>query len=819
MMRYLTSLLKSTCVLAFVTCFLLCGNSQAQSFGKVLEDVDLVETPAHYDLTILFSCPVRYVTHTPASQGNELHIRLNLGEGCPAAVRGNESLATPAPAVVRTIELMSLLTNEAELLIRWRLEQKYVLIPTNDQRGLRIRILREGEASQTQAKVFVGDVAIRDATVAYSINLESSRLAFSEVDIQRAKDVVGASIYISEQQNNGVRWYRLRYGPIETRAEAEHLVLVAQKAYPRAWLAIADEEYITERSLVTPIEPASAVSMDKLITSNVETENTNNDVEALWKEANARFRGKEYSAAIELFTKLIAKPNHQYKPAAQELLGLAHERLGELAHAQAEYEQFLRDFPKDKAADRVRQRLNALRTSSLPGRQGSGFSDFEEGTWKFNGGVFQYYRRDDNTLTLNSSSQSLPTLSGVLNDIDFTARYRGFETDTRFRVSAGYRYDFSDGGVGNQLYVSSAFVELSDRNRSWYGSLGRQNRSGSGSFGTYDGLVTSYQWYPHFTTDLTLGMPVDSSRSRLNSNRFFQSVAFNFGIFSNAFEPSLYLVNQSLEGKVDRQAVGTQIRYFRPGRVFIGFVDYDVHFSVLNTAVLVGNLQLPANWSLNVDLEKRKNPLVTTHNALIGQPVSTLDALSSAFNDERIKRLALDRTPDTELYSLTASRYIGERFQLHLTAQRTTTGASPPSDGSDVLEGFPQVEGIPPEGPEMTYSTQLVANGLIRSGDINIFGLRHQTGGSTTTTSFGFSSRMPIWGDWRFGPQLRVDRSLSKNDDSKSWLLAPSLKLSLQKPTLLVDLEVGNELTTRHVAENTQDSSRYYCYLGYRWQF
>lgn len=818
-MRYPISFLKYSCVIAFAFLFFLSGSAEARSFGRILEDVDLVETPAHYDLTISFSCPVRYVAHTPASQGNELRVRLSLGNGCPTTIGGsNESLVTPAPAVVRTIELMSLFSNEAELLIHWRLEQKYVLIPTNDQRGVRIRILREGETGQAQAKVFVGEVALRDTAVAYAINLESSRLAFSEVDVQKAKGTLGGSVYISEQEINGAHWYRLRYGPIATRAEAERLVLVAQKTYPRAWLAIADEQ-ITEQSLIAPDETLVVAPAEKQVANNVEATKTDGDVDALWNEANARFRRKEYSVAIELFTKLIADPRSQHKAAAQELIGLAHERLGELAHAQAEYEQFLRDFPKDKAADRVRQRLNALRTASLPGRQGSGPDDFEEGTWKYNGGISQYYRRDDNALTVNASSQRLPTLSGVLNDFDFTARYRGFETDTRFRVSAGYRYDLSKGGAGSQLYVSSAFVELSDGDRLWYGSLGRQNRSGSGSFGTYDGLVSSYQWHPHFTTDLTVGMPVDSSRSSVNSKRFFQSVAFNFGIFANVLEPSLYLVNQSLEGKVDRQAVGTQIRYFRPGRVFIGFADYDVHFSALNTAVLVGNMQLPASWSLNVDLEKRKNPLVTTHNALIGQPVSTLDALSSAFNDDRIKQLALDRTPDTQLYSLTASRPIGERFQLHLTAQRITTGASPPSDGSDVLEGFPQVEGIPPEGPEMIYSTQLVASGLLRSGDINIFGLRHQTGGSMTSTSFGLSSRMPIWGDWRVGPQLRVDRSSFENDDSKSWLFAPSLRLSLQKPTVLFDLEVGNELSTRDSSVSKQDSNRYYYYFGYRWQF
>jgi hypothetical protein len=332
-------------------------------------------------------------------------------------------------------------------------------------------------------------------------------------------------------------------------------------------------------------------------------------------------------------------------------------------------------------------------------------------------------------------------------------------------------------------------------------------------------LLISYQWRPHFTSDFTVGMPVDSSRSGINSKRRFESASFNFGTFADAWEPSVYFSNQTLEGKIDRQAVGAELRYFKPGRVFIGFIDYDLHFQMLNSAVLVGTLQLPARWSLNLDLEKRKSPLVTTRNALVGQPVSTLDALSSAFNDAQIKQLALDRTPDTDVYSLAASRSIGERLQLTLTAQSIKTGETPASDGSDINPEFLPVEGFAAEGPEFIASAQLLAASVMRAGDVNIIGIRQQTGGSVDTTSLGLSSRVPLWGDYRFGPQLRIDRRQFQSDNSTLWLYAPSLRLSLQRRNLQLDLEAGSEISKRNADVSQQKSTRYFYYAGYRWQF
>jgi hypothetical protein len=358
--------------------------------------------------------------------------------------------------------------------------------------------------------------------------------------------------------------------------------------------------------------------------------------------------------------------------------------------------------------------------------------------------------------------------------------------------------------------VTSAFVELVSRDAGWSGRLGRQSRSTGGMLGTFDGLYGNFQWLPHLTLDAALGFPVESTREGPMTARPFEALAVGFGVFDDAWEPGLYVVNQSYDGMVDRQAIGAELRYFRPGRSVVGLADYDVHFQALNSAVLIGAFQLPSRWLLNVDLERRNSPVLTTRNSLIGQPVRTLDELLDLFSEDEIRELAADRTSHMELYGLTVSRPFGERFQLSLNAASLMSGATEPSGG---------VEGIPSTGRELVLSLQWLAAGIMRTGDMTAIGVRRQQGGPIETSSFGLSSRIPLWNDWRITPLARADRRTFALDDSQQWIYVGSLRVSLQKPRVLFELEAGGEFASREIATGDEDVRRIFVSLGYRWSF
>ena len=797
-----------------VACAFMSGESGAQSFDRVLDSVDLTETPAHYDLTLRFNCAVRYLTHTPAGEGTNLNVQLALGSDCSGGTH-NETLESPQPAVVRSIELQTLLASQVQLTVLWRGPQKFVVVPTSDQHGLRIRILRPGETTDAHAKVIVAETD-QGVLTGYAINLDSAATPFADATIQQVQTTSGVRAYQSQITIDDQRWYRLRLGPIVSQADAQKLLLQVKATYPRAWLAIADENIAADTPMLEP-ETGTDTTPDFEEDSAIKDPPSDD----LWKAARDKFQHKDYPGTIQLITKLLGVSSHKYRGSALELAGLTHERMGQLAHAKEEYETFLREFPKHPHASRVRRRLNALRTATLPGHKSNGYNDNEaDQTWRYYGGISQYYRRDSGSITTTDSSQptnlntnntqNFTSQNALVNDMDFTARYRGLNTDTRARFSGGYTKDFLSNGPGNQFRVSSAFVEFSDRDKGWYASAGRQTRASGGLLGTFDGLLGSYRFLPHFTLDAAIGLPVDTSHSGANAKRRFESLAANFGTFANAWEPLIYVVNQTMDGMTDRQAVGAELRYFRPGRVLITFVDYDLHFKMINSAVMVATLQLPWRWTLNADLEKRKSPVISTRNALIGQPVQTLTDLAQLFTSDEIKQLALDRTPATSVYSLSLSRPLGERLQFSLTAQSIKTDETQASGG---VEGFSAV------GPETIASAQLLAASIFRSGDINIVGVRYQTGGTVKTTSLGLSSRIPMWAGWRIGPQLYVDRRQLALDNSITWLYRPGLRLSLQRRTLQVDIEAGDERQVHNTDTGNQKSNRAYYSAGYRWQF
>ena len=140
--------------------------------------------------------------------------------------------------------------------------------------------------------------------------------------------------------------------------------------------------------------------------------------------------------------------------------------------------------------------------------------------------------------------------------------------------------------------------------------------------GTFDGLFGSYQWRPRVNLSAAAGFPVESTRDTIGAERQFLGIAAEFGPFKDKWDYTVFAVSQ------------------RNG----GVVDYDIHYQTLHNVTLLGNLQLPARWMLSANLDHRRAPVLTTRNALIGQPVATLRDLLGLFSPSEIEQLAQDRT-------------------------------------------------------------------------------------------------------------------------------------------------------------------------------
>jgi hypothetical protein len=84
------------------------------------------------------------------------------------------------------------------------------------------------------------------------------------------------------------------------------------------------------------------------------------DAAAALKAGKASLASKNYPQATAYFTEAVETGSGATKRDALEMLGLAREKAGQLAHASAEYERYLKAYPKGEGSSRVRQRLNAV---------------------------------------------------------------------------------------------------------------------------------------------------------------------------------------------------------------------------------------------------------------------------------------------------------------------------------------------------------------------------------------------------------------------------------------------------------------------------
>ena len=785
--------------------------------------VDVIEVNDHedqVDLTMVFNCSMRFVTSLPANEGKEVHIQLAPLADCGVSPISQIASETPPVSggsnIVTSARVESMAPGQITLTLDFKKNERYVLAQGVDPRGLRLRLI---DRARGRGKILVGQSTEEVAN--FAINLDSQPKPFSEADVQRAHELLKAPAFVSDAVVDGEKWYRLRVGPIERRSEADRLLKLALTSYPRAWLAIGDDAVTSDANATmaqVASPPVERMGSDPALTTE--------ELKKLMTAARTALDRHEYPTAIALLTKLQRQPEFEGRARAQELLGLARERAGQLAHAKAEYEEYLRRYPHGDAAERVAFRLKVLRAAEAKARTGRGATGDSLG-WEFTGGVAQMARYDGERITngalpTNTPVPAAPTINqnALFNDVDLFARRRGETFDLVGRLSAGYDKSFTkdQGTVGNSTRVTLASIEVLDRSIGVLGRLGRQAHNEDGILGTFDGLFLSWQFRPSWAINAAAGYPVEQLIISPQTQDRFETLALAYSPRNAHWDASVFAANEQFEGFRARRAVGVEGRYLAPRLSLVGVVDYDTQFHSLNTASLVGTLQLPARWSLSFDGERRNSPVLTTRNALIGQAFTDLNQLEQVFTLDQIYQLAKDRTPITTNYSITANKPLGARLQITTIVSATETGATPGSGG---------VAAVPASGMLLTYQEQLYGSSLWHSGDFHVLTLTHGNTVIGRIDSISTNSRFPVGGAWRLGPRFTLNRLKSDTDGSTNTTYVPSLLLDYERERKLFQLEVGGQLGQREAFlqlsngtfVQTQNTTRYYVSVSYRLSF
>jgi hypothetical protein len=796
------------------------GVASAQISGPPQRLVDVIEVSegtGQVDLTVVFNCSMRFVTNLPASQGSELHIQLVPLTDCGVNPFGQIASENPplsgGAGIVTAARVESLAPGQITLTLAFKKSERFVLAQGVDPRGLRVRLV---DHTRGRGQVLVES---NDMVSNFAVNLDSRPKPFSPEEIALAHQRLQVPVFVSEAVVEGEKWYRLRAGPIERRADADRLLNLALPDYPRAWLAIGDDAVTSDMSAATapPLPAIERIGSDPPLPPE--------QLRQILGDARTAMAAHDYPKAIALLTQLQRQPEFPDRARAQELLGLARERSGQLAHAKAEYEEYLRRYPNGEAAERVAFRLKTLKAAEAKARTGREVGPDAQ-AWQLTGGFAQMGRYDG--LRLTSSAPPVTTTlplsaqttqeSALFTDLDLLARRRGETFDFIGRLSGGYDKSFVQGLTTDPTRVSLASLELLDRPLGLLVRLGRQASNSYGILGTFDGLFLSWQFAPSWAVNAAGGFPVNLLNVSPQTQQSFQTLALVYTPRNAHWDANLFVASQQYDGLRDREAVGVEGRYLASRGSLVGVVDYDTFYHSLNTASLLGTLQLPARWNLSFDTERRNSPVLTTGNALIGQPFTDLRQMQQVFTDEEIYQLARDRTPVSSYYSLTATHPLGQRFQFTAIVSSTETGATPASGG---------VPSQPATGSLPNYQMQLYASNLWHEGDFSVLTLQHGDTQIGRVDSVSATVRFPLGGAWRLAPRFTAERISQLSDGGGENSYIPSALLDFQRGSYLVQFEAGAQLGSREAFlqlptgqfVQTQNTTSYYVSLSYRINF
>lgn len=508
--------------------------------------------------------------------------------------------------------------------------------------------------------------------------------------------------------------------------------------------------------------------------------------------------------AINLLRKIIRAPKSEHTRQANELLGLALERDKQIPRAKFEYKKYLKRYPEGEGTERVKQRLASLRDLRIKAkrklrrskttRRKNQFITFGRFTQAYS----EYYLDRD----LDPAAELLEEeLQQQLLSTHFSvkSRYRGKNRTVQGIFNASHRYDFLAGNAGredddkSEGDIRRMYLDVDDRVYGYMGRFGRQTSRNGGVFGTFDGAIAGYHLRPRWMVSVMAGKPVIRT---FNDAKISETVFYGIKADVESADKKLgsnqFFVQQEVDGILDRQAVGGDVRYAQKGLSIFGLVDYDVMYGELSLLNVRIGWSYAASNKLNFSYNRRN--LMLTSRALNGMTgIATIDELRGYLSESEIRRIAKERTTVNETLT------IGNTYQLSKTRQINTDitllqtsgipeGINPlklqeklaadPLDPADPRHNIdPTVFGSDSTGLQFIYSLQLIASNTFVKRDLYVLGLRRSDFDTYSDTSAFINARIPLYKKWRTGLRMNV----SKRDSAsfgKRTTISPVVKFN-----------------------------------------
>lgn len=538
-----------------------------------------------------------------------------------------------------------------------------------------------------------------------------------------------------------------------------------------------------------------------------------NQLRAQLQKARAALAAGDVAAAAGIYQSVLSQPAHPLQQDALEFLGVAQERAGRFDEAATTYRRYLQKYPRTPQARRVKARLDGIEwmTKTAPEklRRKKADAGREPMQWY---GVFsnswqQYQSRDD-----DNGNRTLQSV--LMTDLDLNGRYRGEDYDTRLVFSGGYQHDLENDDYNDEpSRLRRAYAEVFAKSSGQQVRLGRQTTNGEGVLGRFDGLRYSKSLGSMFSVNALAGLPVVNTRDvALNSDAKLYGMSLDIDAPESAWKGNVFATEQSLDGYVDRRAVGGEVNYITPQFSALTYLDYDIYFNELNTVMANGNWFGAHETHYYLSADYRRSPVLTVSNALIGQFVDDLDGLTgNGFTTTELEEIALDRTAVSTSFAAGYSRRVHEHYRVAIDASAWKLSATDDSAG---------VIGFDGTDLETDLRLQLIGNDLMMTRDLVWLTLRYADLTQSSLYSVSGETRLPLTQTVRLRPKLLVYQRDYSSVDGTDTSIQPQIRVEYQPvPSWFFEADIGYELMSSERNGEQFDRQDLFLYLRADWLF
>lgn len=549
----------------------------------------------------------------------------------------------------------------------------------------------------------------------------------------------------------------------------------------------------------------------------------------------AQGRLAKAAEAVELFNTVLGLPANTSSQEAQELIGNARENLGESAKAKAEYETYLKLYPQGDGAARVRGRIAAIDRTAKAGVVGAvkvkkPTREIHENTVYGSWDQYYYDAHSHNYDPIPANNSHTHDQSQLVSAINLTARFRQNEWDNKIVLNDVQTMDFLPGTTHqNRNRLKAAYVEINNKEVDYMARLGRQNGNSGGVLGRFDGALFRYGFTPKYKLNFVLGA---LDEYRVDYRRHFYGINLD-ATLNDQWSTNVYYINQSVGEVKDREAVGTELRYFKDGKSVYSLLDYDTMFNKVNIAMVQGNWLTEGGTNYNMLIDHRKSPILSMINSLQVFGGGTIhQALMAGATVPELRNDALALTSDSDLILLGATRQVTPRWQLGGDVQVSRTSGTAAAGVAAFNRAKKAVEDAGgifdpnsvtilnaslASGNSWTYHAQAVGSDTIFKGDTSVISFSYTDAPTSKFQSLILSNVMVPRDKWRLDSSIKLLR-VDIDPSTLQYIVAPTMRASYRlRDKATIEAEIGVEVTNINDQINGHSRTfRDFSFVGYR---